>query len=130
MGAATAPSPGRDRIGRLLMAIAAVGAVGPFAPGVGNMQGAAPDRLWVEAWRTFGFLVFAGMFALLALFPRSARGLWELSFAHKAGMVVFSLFAGDVAEARFAGRVDILLVAMIAAAWWLCQGWKSWSRSG
>ena len=90
------------------------------------MQAAAPDRLWVEAWRTFGYLVFAGMFALLAFRPRASAGIWELTFAHKLAMVVFALWVGAVPESAFAGKVDLALIAMIGAAWWLCRGWKSW----
>jgi hypothetical protein len=45
---------------------------------------AAPAE-WVltEFWRTAAYLVFAGMWALLAARPRSQRGMWELIVLHK-----------------------------------------------
>jgi hypothetical protein len=119
----------RDKIGRGLMALAALGAIGAFFTGVSAMQVAGPERLWIEAWRTFGFLVFAGMFTLLAWRPRSSPGVWELVFVHKLAMVAFGFLVGPVAEAEFAGRVDLVLVVLLLTAWWLCRGWKSWSNA-
>ena len=81
----------RDRLGKVLMGLAAIGAIAAFFAGVQAMQAATADRLWVEAWRTFGFLVFAGLFALLAIWPRASRGIWEIVFAHKAAMAIFAL---------------------------------------
>lgn len=111
------------------MMLAAIGAVGAFATGVQALQIVGPDRIWIEAWRTFGFLVFAGLFGLLALFPRRLPGVWELVLFHKLAMVTFGLFHEGVAEAAFAGRVDLVLVAIIALAWWLCRGWQSWKAA-
>jgi hypothetical protein len=34
------------------------------------MSIANADRIWVETWRTFAYVVFAGLFAILAWKPR------------------------------------------------------------
>jgi hypothetical protein len=49
-----------------------------------------------------GFLVFAGIFALLAFQPRTLPGLWELSILHKAGMALLAAVAatGDAKSQR------------------------------
>ncbi|WP_336979360.1 hypothetical protein [Altererythrobacter fulvus] len=113
-------------IGQVLMGIAALSAVGAFAGAVPLLSDAGADRLWVESWRAYGFLVFAGLFALLAWRPTRSPLVWELVFFHKAAMVVTHWWVGDVAEAAVAGRVDMALCAVILVSWALTRGWESW----
>lgn len=120
------PSARADRIGRWLLVVAAVATVGAFANGVAVMTDASDDRIFVEAWRTSAYLVFAGLFVILALAPRSRPGVWELVIAQKAAMVVFAVVLGDVPEARSAGWVDFVLVMVVIAAYVLCRGWDGW----
>ena len=82
------------------MGLAFVGALFAFISALQAIQAASPETVWVETWRLFGFLAFAGMFALLALRPRISPGLWELAFFHEA--------------------------AMILLAYVLTRGWRSW----
>jgi hypothetical protein len=35
------------------------------------------DRIWIETWRTLSYLMFAGLFALLALRPGNSPAIWE-----------------------------------------------------
>lgn len=116
-----------SRIGQGLMAIAALGAVAAFAKGIAAIMHAPPDRLWIECWRTFGFLVFAGLFALLAWRPTRSPLVWELVFLHKAALVATQLVIGDVPEARSSAAVDLAMCAIILAAWVLTRGWRSWN---
>lgn len=118
----------KDRIGRILMAVVVLLTVGAFADGVHRMMLASDDRIWVETWRTFGYVVFVGLFALLALRPRNMPALWELVMAHKFAVSVFGLWLGNaIPEVSLAVKMDLVLVALIAASWVLCRGWMSWS---
>ena len=116
-----------DRIGRILLWLLVAMTLGAFVDGLGRIGAAGPDRVWVEVWRTFAYLVFAGLFALLAVRPRQSPGLWELTAGHKLAVVVAGLTLGDVAEAHIAMAIDTLLIVMIGSAWGLCRGWRSWS---
>lgn len=117
-----------DRIGRLIMAGVVLLTLLAFADGLRRMSMASVDRIWVETWRTFAYVVFAGLFAILAWKPRSSPGLWELTFGHKTAVVIFGLWLGDkVPEVSLAIKIDFLLVVLIAVAWVLCRGWFSWS---
>ncbi|MFD3376566.1 MULTISPECIES: hypothetical protein [unclassified Streptomyces] len=124
--ASVAPSGRADRIGRGLAAFASLATVGAFADGIIRMTNAADDRLWVEAWRTFTYAVFVGLFALLAARPRQAPAIWELVLASKTALVVFAVVVGDIPEARLAGMVDFALVVVLALAYVLTRGWQAW----
>ena len=117
----------RDGLGRALMGLAAVGAVFAAGGGLGALAHASPQTSWLEAWRALGFVMFAGMFALLALRPRRSPGLWELAFFHKAALAVTALFVRS-AEARAAGPTDGVLALLLLAAYLLTAGWRGWRR--
>jgi hypothetical protein len=124
--AAGTPSGRADRIGRGLAAFASLATVGAFVDGIIGMTNAADDRLWVEAWRTFTYAVFIGLFALLAARPRQAPAIWELVLSSKIALVVFAVMVGDIPEARLAGMVDFALVVVVALAYVLSRGWQAW----
>jgi hypothetical protein len=115
-----------ERCGRGLMLLAALGALGAFAGGIGALESAGPERFWVESWRTYGFLVFAGLFALLAWRPTGAPLVWELVFLHKAAMAGSWHYNSGAREAAMAGPVDLGLGLATLAAWLLTCGWRSW----
>jgi hypothetical protein len=117
-----------DRIGRLIMAVVVLLTLLAFADGLRRMSVANVDRIWVETWRTFAYVVFAGLFAILASKPRSSPGVWELTWGHKTAVVLVGLWLGnEVPEVSLAVRIDFLLVVLIVVAWVLCRGWLSWS---
>lgn len=109
------------------MWFAALGALTAFISSVSILSSTDATVVWLETWRAFGFLMFAGMFVLLALKPRSSPGIWELAFFHKAAMTVAALFLRNVAEATSAGLIDGALAAMLLAAYLCGKGWRSWS---
>lgn len=118
----------RDRIGRLILAAVVFLTLAAFADGLRSISIAKVDRIWVETWRTFAYVVFAGLFAILAMKPRSSPGIWELAFGHKTAVVLFGVWLGDrVPEVSLAVKIDFLLVVLILFAWVLCRGWLSWS---
>jgi hypothetical protein len=115
-----------DKIGRWLLVFATLSTVGAFILGITLMMDAPDSRIWVEAWRTSAFLVFAGLFAILAVAPRTQRGLWELVIGQKTALVVIAAAVGDVHEAHVSGLIDLGLVAVVTAAYVLCRGWYAW----
>ncbi|MBN2115584.1 MAG: hypothetical protein JW730_03385 [Anaerolineales bacterium] len=119
---------GQDRLGRGLMWLAALGALAAFVSALAGISSAAPETLWVETWRLFGFLVFTGMFVLLALRPRKSAGVWELAFFHKAAMGVSAIFLANAEGAALAATIDAVLAVVILAAYILTRGWMSWKN--
>lgn len=116
----------QDILGRALMALACLGALFAFYSSIATVRAASTETVWVETWRMFGFLVFAGMFALLAVRPRLSPGIWELGFFHKAAMGVSMLLLPKASEAITAGTVDAVLAVLIAVAYVCTRGWRSW----
>jgi hypothetical protein len=49
------------------MALVVVLTIAAFADGISRMGIAITDRIWIETWRTFAYMMFAGLFARLAL---------------------------------------------------------------
>lgn len=121
-----APSRRADLIGRGLVGFAAAMTVVAFVNGVVMTINATGDRLFVEGWRVSSFAIFAGLFALLAVRPRQAAGVWELLIVGKSAVTVFGFLAGNVPEARLSAVIDLALVAVVATAYFLCRGWLAW----
>ena len=119
----------QDRLGRGLMWFAALGALAAFASAFAAVNNATPETIWVETWRLFGFLVFTGMFVLLALRPRNSAGMWELAFFHKTAMAVSALFLSGAKDAAMAGTIDAVLAILIAMAYIFTRGWMAWKSS-
>jgi hypothetical protein len=116
----------QDVLGRALMALACLGALFAFYGSIATVRAAPTETVWVETWRMFGFLVFAGMFALLAIRPRLSPGIWELAFFHKAAMGISVLVLSKARDAITAGTVDAALAVLIAVAYVCTRGWRSW----
>lgn len=117
----------QDVLGRSLMALCSVGALFAFYGAIVSVRAASTETVWVETWRMLGFLVFAGLFALLAARPRLSAGVWELTFFHKAAMAISMLLLTDAEDAVVAGSVDAVVAALILVAYICTRGWRSWS---
>jgi len=117
----------QDRLGRILLVLSAISAAGAFVGGLAAAASATPDRLWLETWRTLGFLVFTGLFALLAWRPRTTAGVWELVIVNKGALSILGLVYRS-AESLSAVPFDLALTAVLAAAYLLTRGWRSWMR--
>ncbi|MBD0740263.1 hypothetical protein BGM09_12775 [Streptomyces sp. CBMA29] len=120
------PTTTADRIGRGLLALCGIATLVAFANGISIMTTVAPERLMSEAWRTFAYLVFVGLFAMLMVSPRTQRGPWELVFAHKIAITVFAIAAGDTPDAKATWPIDLVLVIATGLAYVLCRGWYGW----
>lgn len=127
-------SPARDRVARTLMILLGVSTVGAFANAALHFGAIAPERVNIEAWRMFAYVVFAGLFTLLGLFPRRMPGLWELVFFQKAAVAVFLTFFvhGGAIGAYYADNassitsVDFALAAVTLVCYVLARGWRAW----
>jgi len=105
------------------------GAAAPgCAPHIGAAQTAGPATQQVETWRMFGFLMFAGVFVLLGLWPRRLPGQWELTIANKVGLTVAEalLIGNHAAGAQFAATADGILSVLLIAAYLLSRGYTTW----
>ncbi len=120
------PSRALDRLGRLLMAVNALLGLGAFVGGVLAMVDAEEGRLMVEGWRTFGYLVFAGFWAMMAVAPRGVPAVWESVLLHKSLMVILAFASFGAPEASTVAVVDSWLVGSTAFAYVVCRGWRSW----
>jgi len=92
----------RDRVGRALLWLAALGAVVSAVSALSSVVAANDSTRGVEVWRMYGLAVFAGLFVLLALRPRQYRGVWELAIANKLALTVtgMALLAGTIRGVR------------------------------
>lgn len=115
----------RDRIGRGLLWLAAVAAVAAALGAYGTVVDAEPAVKVVETWRAYGFLVFAGLFALLAVRPRGQRAVWALVVFHKVAMTVTALVYSRNPAIEGTGTVlawDGALSVLLVLAFVLCGG--------
>lgn len=115
-----------DRIGRSLMGFNAFLTIGAIAYGVTQLTQATPDTIVVEAWRTFGFLIFFSLNLLVAIWPRQIAAAWELILLHKIAVTLFAIAIGTASEAEATAWIDGWLVITTIMAYILCQGWLSW----
>lgn len=123
----TPPGPRADRTGRALMALNAVAALAAFASGLAITAGVSDDRLISELWRTLAYIVFAGIWTLLAVAPRRHPGLWELLLFHKGAVTVYSFVMWDrLADAPATALVDLGVTVTTLVAYVLCRGWRAW----
>ena len=128
---ATVPSAFRPvRIGQALMWIAAAGAAGAAVSSIAAVLGADGTTKIVETWRLYGLVVFAGLFALLALRPQAYRGVWELALFNKLALTGTAL--AYAAHGGISGSGSIIawdggLSLTLIAAYLCCRGWTTWS---
>ena len=110
------------------MLLAALGALSSFVVAIGTVFSADPATQVVESWRMWGFLIFGGFFALLALRPRRSPGVWELVILHKTATAATAttLVAGGAADALTVALVDGTLAVMTVAAYLLARGYSGW----
>jgi len=118
----------QDRLATLLMLVSALGALYAFITAIGAVQTAGPATQQVETWRLFGFLMFAGVFILLGVWPRRLPGLWELTIANKVGLTIAEalLIRNNAAGAQFTAISDGILSAFLVAAYLLSRGYTAW----
>ncbi|WP_327110679.1 hypothetical protein OHB12_23190 [Nocardia sp. NBC_01730] len=127
----------RSRLGRTLLCLAAAGAAASAANAIGGVADAESAVKVVETWRAYGYVVFAGLFALLALRPNNYRGVWELVILHKVALTVTALVYSRNDAIEGTGTIlawDGGLSVVLLVAYLLCRGWASptpaWTPGG
>jgi len=127
-----AASPGRacvrDQAARVLLVLAAAGALVAVISAIGSVADAGPATRMVETWRLLGFGTFAGLFALLAYRPRYYAGVWELAIANKFALALFGLaYGAGTKDASNVLTSDGTLALLLVVAYVLSRGWRAWS---
>ncbi len=118
----------RDWIANILMLVAAAAALYAFVTGIDVAMGSGPDTQQVEWWRELGYIMFAGIFILLAYWPRRYPGLWELVIVDKAVLTIVEvvLIKNNAANAVTTAEADGILTVILIAAYLLSRGYSSW----
>ncbi len=120
----------RTRAAQAMLWLAAVAAAISAITAIGDVATADGSSKVVETWRAYGFVVFAGLFALLALRPHGYRGVWELVIFNKLALTVTAILYsvhGGVADTGtiigWDGGLSVLLVAAYVLS-------RAWARPG
>ncbi|SCE68812.1 hypothetical protein GA0074695_0318 [Micromonospora viridifaciens] len=115
--------PGRLRLARILLIIATVSAVGAAVTQIQVVFDAGGATKVVETWRLYGFVVFAGLFALLAVRPLGNLTVWLLVIMNKLALTVTGLAYqahGGIADTgpiiTWDGGLTVLLLAAFAVS--------------
>jgi hypothetical protein len=112
-----------------ILVLAAVGALYAFVVAVPIVRAAGPDTVVVESWRLFGFLVFAGLFLLLAYRPNHYPGVWEVVIFHKAALAIFlAAFGADAVDGTAVAVTDGALAVALVVAYLLVKGYRNWDQ--
>lgn len=131
------PVPGvssvRDHIASGLMLVFGALSVYVAVDSLLAMGDVAPNQLAVEVWRALGYLVFAGLFTLVGLFPRRMTGIWELIIFHKVAQIIYLIPHIGTDEGasitKTIGNIvlnDTMLAVVTLVAYVLAKGWKAW----
>ena len=118
----------RNRIAMALLLLSAAGALVSFLGSIGPAVTASSETQVVEIWRAYGYLVFAGLFVLLAFWPRRFPGVWELAIFHKVALTISALTI--ISGAADAGNIvvaDGLVAIFLIAAYVLSRGYAAWA---
>ena len=120
----------RDLVGRTLMCLAALAAAATAVGAIVPVLDAPAATKIIETWRLYGFLVFAGLFALLAARPRRYRWVWELVILNKLALTATAL--GYLAHGGIDGAGTVIcsdggLTIVLVAGYVCCRGWSSGS---
>lgn len=120
----------RDRVATGLMLLAAVGALVSFISSIGTVAAAGSATQVVEIWRMYGFVVFAGLYLLLALWPRRYPGVWELTILDKVALAITGLvlLGKGVTDAQTILIFDGILAVITLIAYILAKGYTAWMR--
>jgi hypothetical protein len=112
------------------MLLAAVGAFFSCVTSFSSVAAASPATQVVEIWWMYGFIVFTGLYLLLAFWPHRYTGIWELAILDKAalGIVGLVLLGRGVADAQTILIFDGSLAVITLIAYVLAKAYTAWTR--
>jgi hypothetical protein len=103
---------------RILLGLATLGAIGAALTQVPVVFDAGGATKVVETWRLYGFVVFAGLFALLLLRPTGNLTVWLLAIGDKVALTLTAFgyqahggIAGTGTIITFDGGLAVVLIA-------------------
>ena len=117
-----------DRIGKILLLLCTIGAFVSFFLNIENVASADTSTKVVEIWRLYGFIIFTGLFLLLAIYPRRYAGIWELVFFHKAAVsvTITLLIQHKTPDILSVAITDGILAVIVLIAYFLTKGYLAW----
>jgi hypothetical protein len=117
-----------DQIAKVLLLLCALGAFISFFLNIENVAAVDSATKVVEIWRLYGFLVFTGLFVLLAIYPRRYAGVWELVILHKAAVsITIPLLIKNITpDIQSIAITDGVLVILVLMAYILTKGYSAW----
>ena len=120
----------RECIARGLLSTAAVGACSAFLITLPDALHVDAATQMVEVWQLVDFIVFAGLFGLLAWQPQHYSGVWELTILYKGVVAVTGLVLAHTTtvDALNIAISDGILAFLSVSTYVLARGYKSWSR--
>ena len=119
----------RRRTASAILVLATLGAFTAFVMAISSVGSVGSALIVDKVWRMFGFLVFAGLFLLLAYRPRQYPGVWELVIFHKAATTLFvGVFATNAVGAATTAVTDRMLAIGLIGAYLLVKGYENWSQ--
>lgn len=121
----------RDRVARSILLLAALGALISFLASLPEIVTGFSNAQVVDIWRLYGFVVFTGLFGLLAFRPRHYPGLWELTIGHKIAVALTAalLIGSPDASAGAVALIDGVLAGMLVLAYLVAQGYRAWAQA-
>jgi hypothetical protein len=118
----------RRAVGRVLLLVAGAAALLSAAGALSALPSVESEFALLDAWRTYGLAVFAGLFVLLARDPLGYPGVLELAIMHKAALTASALVWPDAPKAELILGVDGMLTVVLVVAYILLGGHRGWRR--
>ncbi|GAB3190303.1 hypothetical protein [Nesterenkonia suensis] len=116
--------------GRALLIVAALAAAAAAGASIAQLGDAGSEHLLHDAWRGFGLVVFAGLFALVAWRPTGYPGVLELAFLHKLGLALMAWSQLETAAGAWATLIiDGLLALVLLVAYVLLGSHRAWRHA-
>ena len=108
---------------RVLLGLATIGAIGAAITQIPVVLDAGGATKVVETWRLYGFVVFAGLFALLLVRPLGNLAVWLLAIFDKVALTLTAFgyqahggIAGTATIITWDGGLAVLLIAAFILA--------------
>jgi hypothetical protein len=92
------------------------------------VRDAEPDKPLAEIRQFSSFVLFGGLFALLAYRPLHYAGIWDQVIVNKLALIIRALtYASDADKTGGVALVDGILPVVPLAAYVLSRGCRAWS---